>query len=202
MDWNRLDRQQSLGILEQISSAADPDLFSKHASEASFKPLPFYQDFMIYRVTNYATMPSFSLDFLSDGESFHLLDGTSKAFHIVNAKGSLYLTETNLVDYVEFYLEHLNADDGDIHMIRDCDNAPFWEALDYSAQQDFRNRFEPPKIVLDENNGHFIVFVDLYYDGTLLKSAVTVTNMGEIDINPREMMMTSGKVSSVEGFHG
>lgn len=202
MDWNRLDRQQSLAILEQITSAADPDLFSRHASEASFKPLSFYQDYMVYRITNYATMPSFSLDFLSDGESFHLLDGTAKAFEIVNAKGSLYLSENNVVDYVEFYLSNINTDDGDVFLIRDFDRMPLWETMDMHIQEDFKRKHEEPKVVLDEEKGNFIAVADLYFDGTLLKSAIIVENNGQIDIQPREMIMTAHKETSVGDFHG
>jgi len=191
MDWNRLDKTQSQAILEQVINAADPGLFSRNSSEASFKPLSFYQDFMVYRITNYATLPSFSLDFLSDGESFHLLDGSPQAFEIVNAKGSLYLNETNLIDYVEFYLANITADDGDIYMIRDVRSLPFIESLSFDQQADLQSKHAEPQTVLDEETGDFIALVDLFYDGTLLKSGIIVKSNGTIDIQPREMIMSS-----------
>jgi hypothetical protein len=191
MDWNRLDKIQSQGILEQVTNAADPGLFSKNSSEASFKPLSFYQDYMVYRITNYATLPSFSLDFLSDGESFYLLDGSPKAFEIVNARGSLYLSESNVIDYVEFYLANITADDGDIYMIRDVQSLPFIESLSFDQQADLENKHEQAQTVLDDETGDLIALVDLFYNGTLLKSGITVHPNGKIDIQPREMIMGS-----------
>ena len=114
MDWNRLDRNQSAEILGHIAQAADPSLFSGNSSEASFKPLPFYQNYMVYRITNFATLPSFSLDFLSNGESFHLLDGSPEPINLVNTIGELYLNDSNVIDYIQFYLSNIRGNDGDI----------------------------------------------------------------------------------------
>lgn len=191
MDWNRLDKQQSMAVLQQITTAADPALFSVNSSEASYKPLPFYQDYMIYRIINYATLPSFSLDFLSDGESFHLLDGSSTPIETVNAKGSLYLSEANVVDYVEFYLSHMSGDDGDIYMIRNIEDLPFIDSLGIDQQMELKTKHVPAEIAIDEETGDFIVLSDLFYSGTLLKAGIIVKASGEIDIQPRDMIMTA-----------
>lgn len=191
MDWNRLDRQHSIAVLERITTAADRGLFSQNSSEAQFKPLPFYQDYMLYRVTNYATLPSFSLDFLSNGESFHLLDGSSNPIFNVNAQGSLYLTESNVIDYVAFYLLNVTAEDGDIYMIQDTEDLPFIDSLSLDQQIDLKTRHKPAEIAVDQTTGDFIVLADLFYSGTLLKAAITVTSSGEITIQPRDMLMSA-----------
>jgi hypothetical protein len=191
MDWNRLDKTQSQDILQHIAVAADPGMFSPNSSEASFKPLSFYQDYMLYRITNYATLPSFSLDFLSDGESFHLLDGSPMPINLVNHKGTLYLTETNVIDYVDFYMGNISGEDGDIYLIRDVENLPFIDSLTLDQQMDLKNKHHDPSIALNEDTGHFIVLCDLFYNGTLVEAAVSVSQTGEIDIQPREMLMSS-----------
>ena len=191
MDWNRLDRQQSAHILEHIAMASDPDLFSEMSSEASFKPLPFYQDYMLYRITNYATLPSFSLDFLSDGESFHLLDGSPGPINLVNMKGSLYLTESNVIDYAGFYLSNIRGEDGDIFMIRDLDDAAFTESLGKDQRMELERKHTQPEVAKDTNSGNFVVLADLFYGGTLLKAGIVVDNSGKIEIQPREMIMST-----------
>ena len=191
MDWNRLDKTQSQHILQHIAVAADPGMFSPQSSEASFKPLPFYQDYMVYRVTNYATLPSFSLDFLSDGESFHLLDGSPSPIAIVNTKGTLYLTEVNVIDYVDFYLANIRGEDGDIYMIRDVENLPFIDSLGIDQQMELKNKHVQPSVAINDKTGDFIVLCDLFYDGTLVQAGITVTSNGIIDIQPRDMIMAS-----------
>lgn len=189
MEWNRLDRQQSEEILEHIAVASDPSLFTMGSSEASFKPLPFYQDYMLYRMTNYATLPAFSLVFLSDGESFFLLDGSPAPINLVNKKGVLFLNETNVVDYVDFYLSNIQGEDGDIYLIRDLDNLPFVDSLERDQKMELERRHIEPQVTKDADTGRFVVLCDLFYTGTLLKSAVFVDDEGQIEIQPREMIM-------------
>lgn len=191
MDWNRLDRHQSAEILGHISQAADPSLFSGNASEASFKPLSFYQDFMVYRVTNFATLPSFSLDFLSNGESFHLLDGSPDPINLVNTIGGLYLNESNVIDYIDFYLANIRGDDGDIYMIRDIENLPFIDSLSLDQQMDMKEKHVQPQVMIDKDTKNFIVSADLFYGGTLLQAGIIVDSRGELEIKPHNMLMSA-----------
>lgn len=191
MNWHRLDRHQSQDILGQIAQAADPSLFSGNASEASFRPLSFYENYMVYRITNFATIPAFSLDFLSDGESFHLLDGSASPINLVNALGSLYLTESNVIDYVDFYLGNIHAEDGDVYMIRDVDNLPFIDSLSLDQQIDLKQKHIQPEVMLDKQTDQFIIVADLFYGGTLLKSGVLVNKDGTLEIQPYNMIMSA-----------
>jgi len=189
MDWTRLDRQQSQNILQQIAETADPHLFSTQSSEAQYKPLSFYDGYMVYRIINYATLPCFSLDFLSDGESFHLLDGSPTPINLVNTKGSLYLTEANVIDYVDFYLANIRGEDGDIYMIRDPENLPFIDSLSLDQQIELKNKHLDPSVMIDKDTNHLIVLADLFYGGTLLKAAIIVEGNGVLEIQPRDMIM-------------
>jgi len=191
MSWQKLDKTQSTGILNHIAMVSDPHLFSGGNSDASVKSLPFYQDYMVYRITNYATLPSFSLDFLSDGESFFMLDGSPSPLNIVNAKGSLYLSESTVIDYVAFYLANIRGEDGDIYLINDIEALPFIDSLANDQKIDLQEKHENPTVMIDDKTNHFIVSGDLYYDGTLLKAAIIVDSTGQLEIKPRDMIMTS-----------
>lgn len=193
MDWKRLNHNQTGDILEQIASVSDPNLFSKMHSEASFKPLAFYQDFMLYRIVNYATLPSFSLEFLSNGESFHLLDGSPHPINIANNIGGLYLIESNVIDYADFYLANIRAEDGDIYMIRDVDDLPFIDSLSPDQQATLKDKHVQPEVMIDKDTGNFIILADLFYGGTLLNSAIIVTSNGEIEFKPRSMIMSASQ---------
>lgn len=191
MDWNILDKQQSAQIMDHIAMASDPGLFSEQTSEASFMPLPFYQDYMLYRITNYTTLPSFSLEFLSDGESFHLLDGSPASINLVNSKGTLHLSESNVINYTEFYLTHIRGEDGDIYMIRNINDLPFIDSLETDQKMDLETKHTQPEVKKDTDSGNFIVLADLFYGGTLIKSGIIVDNFGKIEIQPRDMIMST-----------
>jgi hypothetical protein len=144
---------------------------------------------MLYRVTNYATLPCFSLDFLSDGESFHLLDGTPSPIKLVNMKGSLYLSEATVIDYAEFYLSNLQADGGDIYFIREVEDLTFLGSLAHDQVREIEQHHEQPKAYKNNDSGGYVIEADIYYDAALLKSYIYVSDNGEIEIQPREQLV-------------
>ena len=189
MHWNTLNKNELETILGHITQAADPSLFSLTCSEASYRPLSFYQDYMVYRVVNYATLPSFSLDFLSNGETFHLLDGTAIPIDIVNKVGGLYLTQTNVIDYVDFYMANIRGEDGDVYFIKDIDSLPFIDSLSMDQQLDLKKRHSEP--VVHKTDDGFIIDANIFYGGTLLSAHISVDKTGAIELRPGKMMMSA-----------
>jgi len=191
MNWQKIDRQQSHDILNHIAKVSDPHLFSLQSSETSFFSPPFYKDYFVYRVTNFATLPSFSLDFLSNGESYYLLDGSPTPINTVNKSGALHLSEANVIAYTEFYLSNIRGDDGDIYMINDMESLPFIDSLGADQQLNLKQNHESPVAKWDAERGHYTIHADLFYGGTLIKSVIYVDTYGILEIQPREMIMNS-----------
>jgi len=195
MDWHKLDKTQSADILNHIATVSDPHLFSAQSSEASVQSLPFYNEYMVYRVTNYATLPSFSLDFLSNGEAFYLLDGSPAPINMVNRAGSLYLTTANVIDYVDFYLANIRGEDGDVYLIRDIETMPFLDSLSLDQQIDLKQKHSAPQATATGGES-FTITGNLFYGGTLLNACIIVQNDGMMDIQPQAMMTQAPAPSS------
>ena len=98
MQWYEIDKDKTAEMIEKVKAPDMPSLFGASSSEARCAKLPFYTNFLLYRLTNYATLPAFSMDFLSDGEQFLYLDGTSSPIYKVNALGDLILNENTRID--------------------------------------------------------------------------------------------------------
>jgi hypothetical protein len=197
MNWQKIDKQQSHDILNHIATVSDPHLFSPRSSETSYMTLPFYKDYFVYRVTNYATLPSFSLDFLSNGESYHLLDGSPAPINHVNKSGALHLSGTNVIAYADFCLGNIRGEDGDIYMIRDIETLPFIDSLGTDQQLDLKRKHETPSAKWSADDNGYELTADLFYGGTLIKSSIVIEVNGLLQIHPREMIMSS----KIE-FHG
>ncbi len=118
------------------------------------------------------------------------MDGSASPINQVNAKGVLYLTDANVIQYAEFYLSNIRGEDGDIYMIRDIDDLPFIDSLDIDQKIDLESRHTQPEVTKDPDNANYIVLADLFYGGTLISSAIIVDNSGNIEIQPRDMMMS------------
>jgi hypothetical protein len=188
MEWERLNRDASKEILGKITHASDEKLFSERNSEASCAALPFYKNFLLYRVTNYATLPSFSLDFLGDGNTFYLLDGSPDPIFMVNNRGALKLNEANLLDYVDFFLRYVSTEDGDIYLIKDPDDLPFLDALSMEQQIALKQKFTPLTLDYNEVDDAYELHADIYYGGTLLKATMNIATNGIIEFSNQKML--------------
>lgn len=188
MDWQRLNREKSHDIIGKVTHASEGSLFSGKTSEVSCSALPFYRNFLLYRVTNYATLPSFSLDFLGDGNTFYLLDGSPDPIFMVNSRGDLRLNENNVLGYVEFFLKYITTEDGDIYLIRDPENLPFLDSMSFEQQWALKQRFTPLELSYDAGDDCYKIRGDVYYGGTLMKATLSIGMDGTISFSDQSML--------------
>ncbi len=190
MNWQKLERGETAKIIQRVSQTPDGSLFSKTTSEATAAYLPFYRGFSLVRLTNYATLPSFTLDFLSDGASFYLLDGSPDPLNKVSARGALVLTDQNVVEYVDFFFRNVTTVEGDIYLIRDPDNLTFMDSLSLDQQIQIKRAHEPVSVAYDRANDIFLVNGVLYFAGVMLKATLTIQPDGQIEISNHAMLMS------------
>ena len=189
MNWQKLERSETAKIIQRVAQTPDGALFSLATSEATAVQLPFYRGFMLVRLTNYATLPSFTLDFLSDGGTFYLLDGSQDPLQKVAARGALTLNERNVTDYVDFFFRHVTTEEGDIFMIRNLDDLPFMDSLSPDQQDHLRKRHGDIITTYNRDDDTFSVTSDLYFAGVLLKATLNVQADGQIEITNHVMLM-------------
>ena len=120
MDWHRLDRDKTVTMINSVKSAAEALLFSPVTSEAKCARLPFYSNHLIYRLTNFSSMPVFTMDFIGDGERYAYLDGSEFPIREINANG-LNLTEETVIPYLNFYFFNVRSEDGDVLILKNVD---------------------------------------------------------------------------------
>lgn len=197
MHWRRLDREQSLLVLDSVKSAADPGLFAPGTSEVKSAILPFYKNMILYSVTNYASLPSFTFQYLGDGEFFSFLDGTKDPIYAANDKGELALNARTVLDYLSFYFESVGMEDGEeCHLIENPKDMPLFDSLDDETARAIYRNHVPPEVT--ENNGVFTVVAEIYADGQVNRATIIVQRNGRVEITKQDMIWNS--VESRGGF--
>lgn len=197
MDWQKLERSETAKIIQRVSQTPDGALFSVSTSEASATQLPFYRGFMLVRLTNYATLPSFTLDFLSDGNTFYMLDGSPDPLQKIAARGGLNLNDRNVVEYVDFFFRHVTTEEGDIYLIRDPDDMPFMDSLSLDQQIQIKRAHTGIGVAYNRDDDTFAVSADLYFAGVLLKATLTVQADGQIEVSNHAMLMADSGGNNV-----
>lgn len=198
IQWHKLDRDRTIAMIDSVKTSADHILFSHTTSEAKCARLPFYRNLLLYRLTNYASLPSFAFDYLGDGKTFYYLDGATTAIYAANDSGNLMLNEKTVLDYVIFFFNHVSGPDGDVYVIEDPADHPALDALNYAQMNDIIARHEAPEIVSDSKGG-FIVKTSLYYLGSLVRATVEVDAQGRINVTDYRMLLSIGPGLVEEG---
>lgn len=187
MHWQRLDRDTSVKVINSVKSDANEGLFSIGTSEVQRARVSFYREYFIYKVTNYASLPSFTFEYLSDGTFFHYLDGTETPIHAVNDKGGLTLDPNNVIDYTAFYFERAGDDEGDVMMIKNPSDMPLLDSLDQRAYDAVFNEHINPQVTLDDSGNYFIE-ANLYKDTQLVRAKMEITHKGRVTIIDQKMI--------------
>lgn len=195
MYWQRLDRDTSSKILSSVSSEEQVGLFSSATSEVTRAHLKFYIGYDLYKITNYASLPSFTFEYLSDGTFFHYLDGTEEPIYTVNAKGALSLDEHSALAYLTFFLEHVGGEEGEERiLIADPHEMPLLDSLGPDALDSVMHAHRPPSCAYDGGLDAYIVTADLYMDGQLARATIEVKSSGKVRI--------AGQKTLLHGFSG
>jgi hypothetical protein len=179
LQWTRLGREQANKVLEQLSTRKDAIVFSKDYTEVSSCNLPFYTNYWLFRLVNYATMPTFSMTYFSDGAEYIALDGTANPIYTANEKSPIRLTEMNVVDYLEFFFSHVQGSEGDVFLVREPGQMPFMNSLSQTQQKSVTDSVKPLTVVTDAAQS-FRVRGALYYGSELITATVLVKPDGKI----------------------
>jgi hypothetical protein len=182
-DWQILNRDQLHQVILKVSDQGSALLFSEKSSDAKITSLPFYKDFKLYRLTNHASLPSLSMDYLSDGIYFLYLDGTIDPMRILNEHGNLILNRDNILDYVCFFYQYVPLPDfGEFYLIADANNIEFARFVDPEILEAIRNQTGRIEIKQGSLNDFTIKNIPAYCEGGFVSVALSIDAMGSVSV--------------------
>jgi hypothetical protein len=191
MNWQRLDRESTLKTIDSVKSASDAGLFSPTTSEVQRARLSFYEGIDLYKLTNFASLPSFTFEYLGDGAFFQYLDGTEMPIYTTNDKGFLTLNDRSVVDYLEFYFSHVVAGEEETYFIHSAHDMPLLDSLDEDSIEAITKNHKAPVVQYDAGFDKFTVEADLYSDGLLIRATIEVTASGRVNVENRRMIVNA-----------
>lgn len=190
MQWYKFEKDKALEIIGKVRDEGMPGLFSPSSSDVRTAKLPFYTSFLLYRLTNYTTLPAFSMDYLSDGQRFYYLDGSADPIYKANATGDLMLNEATALDYLAFFVHYAPGPEGEMLFIDSSQKRPPMGAVDYERSRGLLYR--SPGLTLDfrtESNSYNVT-APIYYAGALVNATISINAAGHIDVRANSLTAT------------
>lgn len=200
MNWQRLDRENTMKTIDSVKSASEAALFSPTTSEVQRARLSFYEGIDLYKLTNFASLPSFTFEYLGDGTFFQHLDGTEMPIYTTNDKGQLALNDRSVVDYLDFFFSHVMMDDEETYFIHNARDMPLLDSLDDESVYAITKNHNPPTVQYDAGFDKFTVEADLYSDGLLIRATLEVTASGRVTVINRRMIVNALAISPGSGI--
>jgi hypothetical protein len=188
MIWHRLDRDKTIDMIGRVKSAAEAMLFTPVTSEAKCTRLPFLKSFLLYRLTNFSSLPTFSMDFISNGETFFYMDGADTAIRQMVAMGELELNEENIIAYLNFYYCYVRLPEGEIILLKNPEEAPHIDLYEEERREALDVIPEGIEIERDPTNGGFLVLAPALYDSSPMQVLITISSDGQVFTSPKRML--------------
>ncbi len=181
MSWHRLDPEKTHKLLDTVRSSGEDLLFSQKNNEAKCMRLPFYTDFLLYRIENTASLPIFSMDFLGHDEDFFYLDGTDSALHVAQKNKQLSLRDDNIDAYIQFYFLNVIQEEGEIYAL--FDSPPLPDLINQNVHAVQKNiPAGTPEFHATKDSDGFTVSTPLFYDSALMNGHLKVSLDGNVTI--------------------
>ncbi|MCB9965325.1 MAG: hypothetical protein H6855_04500 [Rhodospirillales bacterium] len=178
MTWQILDKPRTLRIIGAVKANGLGNLFDPATTEARVRTLPFYRNIKLYRLTNYATLPAFSLFYLGDDENYTYLDGGFEGIRFYNTEQNLILNKETVLPYLDFYFIFVAMDAGEIGILGARDQ--------YHILEEFPSETE---VKFDAERNLFMIKIPLYFDGSLMIGSIEITSEGVVTITDTKMSM-------------
>lgn len=187
--WSLLDRDQAHAVLNTIRSKGEGALFTPVTSEIKVSSLPFYKNFRLYRMTNYASLPIFTMDFLSDGDTFYHLNGSPAPVMAANTQAPVILSLQTVIPYARFYCRYVVSEDGDVEIVDDLEALPFFDSIEEDEQARIKRHHNTGAPVHDERSDTYTFRATLVDAGSLTRADVVISSEGEVSFREERMLL-------------
>lgn len=186
--WTILDKKHTAKIIKAVKNSGEPCLFNESTSEVKVRKLPFYSDINLYRITNYASLPAFTFDYLGDGHRMFFLDGTFEPLFGFNSSDHFNLTRDNILDYIEFYFDYVRDNEGEIRVIKSIQNHAGLDSLPPSELSDISSRDWDSKVSFNSDDKSFTVSTIIEHVGSLVRAKINIDNAGRVTIMDYQLL--------------
>jgi hypothetical protein len=175
--------RRAVGLTErwQVSVGDRVMPFSARYSVLAVDPTPFYPGWVAFRVEDYDQMPTVRLDYVTDGTSFVLLDGSPDRIQEVNRTASVVLNETTALPYLRFHLAGRYHVDGTTRLVEGPDAGlpagPYGPGGRWTESEP-----APPSVSWDKEANQARIHALVAHRGSLFDATFVVSREGRVAV--------------------
>lgn len=180
--WTDVTGDELDGFVSQINPIDGNHNVNTSTTKVAWRPIPFYENVVLIRVTDPGFVPSkLKVFYMAKEDKLYRLDGQSLPIHQMNELAPANLTEDNIVDYVRFFCYFVRGEDGPFLVCEDA-NDPCIPKGDAKTKAAVAGVVRDAEYQGRNERGNHMVDAIIFYGNALFQSNFEVQDSGMIEM--------------------
>lgn len=182
-NWNAVTGDELIGFLEQVNPIDGKFKATPENTKVSWRPLPFYENVVLIRVTDSTWMPkSLKIFFLTMQGQLFRLNGTSPPIHEVNAQAPIKITDDNVLEYLRFFCYFVRGEEGPFFISESMDEPEMPQNMDDKTRSVIEGTIRPATYEGKNEQGFYLCDAVVFYSNALFIANFAVQPTGMIEM--------------------
>lgn len=189
--FTKLEQNQIQPLLDQINAETQGADFDIDSISLLKQDTSFYPDWTFFDLTDHSTVPHRRMFYLHHKDKFIPLNWTHEQIYELNHTIPIDLNDSNIVDYVRFFLVFAKGEHGRFLLIESIDDLNWSEQPLPTAKQAISTMLKilgQPEI---DANKNWNFDATILLKDSLFRCHISVCPAGEVTINNEELLIES-----------
>lgn len=187
--WQRIDNDDVAGIMEDINPSIQPVPFSPVMTKLSVIQLSFYEDFKLYKMTNYEARHGVTKYALRKPGHAAVMNGTTEPIYKINEIAPVHIEENNVVDYIKVFFTYVRGEGGAFRVVESLEDCDLEDTVDTRMHLDIMSKVSPVALLSVGDNGVFNLQGYFLFDNALVRLRIQVDQSGKVVLSDKKKMM-------------
>lgn len=178
--WTMAPPEQARKFIQDVRAEGYAPLFDGRHYELWTYELPFLDGYSRYSLHNTGVVPSFWMDYISNGESHYYLDGSAHPILLLIHLDAFRLRADNVLAYLDFFDDVVFIPRRKVKFVVDAYDTGYAGAQ--AMGHHFKSINYTDKREITEHDGFFMLKIPVLYNGETIFGSVRVGKNGTIVI--------------------
>ncbi len=186
-DWQKLDSEKVLRILNEVNLHLEPIPFSPESTTIRQQKLPFYREYTLLELTDLSTVPGARKYAIYKPGDVNVINWTNQAIYETNEKTPILLDENTIVSYVKFFFNYVRGRHGRFLIIETIDDVRWQIEPPAQGRKVMQEMLAPVELESQDADGTFNLDAFMVFKDSLFKTKIHVKPDGLVSMSKEDL---------------
>jgi len=188
-EWEKIEHKDAADVMEDVNPYIHPIPFSLEMTRLSVSRLSFYEDYKLYKMTNFEARHGVTKYTLRKPGHAVVINWTAEPIYKINKIAPVQINENNVVDYIKFFFTYVRDRERNLQVIEKIEDLKLNGKQSAQLHFNVMSKIGPVSLESVDSNEGFDLLGYLLSCNTLVKSRIRVKKTGTIILSDEEKIM-------------